>query len=248
MAVSSFGLSGVIVGASILFLATFFGAILGILMRKEHIPLGYFSTFSAGIMAYSAVHILQVSLSNFGFLTSLAGMAFGLLAFLALESFLSRFSFFKRHPGCESVFCLLVAISVHNIPEGIAVGSAFFSSDKTGLLVALPVAVQDIPEGFLVAAPLFLSGFGPLVSVAAGTIAGLFEALIALSISLFLSAVPWFAPYILPFSAGAIFYVILFDLVPENDERIPAKKRAVAFALGAILAISADLVFFRALF
>ena len=124
---------------------------------------------------------------------------------------------------------LVLAITLHNIPEGLAVGVAFGGaaagpSNDAGLLagaiaLALGIGLQNFPEGVAVALPLRAAGASPWRSFLAGTLSGIVEPIAAVGgAAAVLQAAP-LLPYALAFAAGAMLYVVVEELIPEAQQR-----------------------------
>ena len=165
------------------------------------------------------------------FLPAAAGIVLGALLLALLDEF-------TRQRGGERVthsdFLLLSAITLHNIPEGMAVGLAFaLAADGEGLAgaaaLALGIGVQNFPEGAAVALPLYQSGQSKLRAFVTGVLSGAVEPLAAgvtvLAAALIVPALPW----LLGFAAGAMLYVVAAELLPTRGDSGPG---ALAFAAG----------------
>jgi len=196
--------------------------------------------FAAGAMAYSALEMLAEAHETGGDATLLVGLALGIAALAVSEKTLPHI---HQHVTKEELqhskrkaIMIGGAIAIHNIPEGLAVATAFASSNPLGWFVATTIAIQDVPEGMLIAAPLACYGMSKMKSVMFGVLSGVAEAAAAILGFIFLSA---FAPLIpggLAFSAGAMFYVVLVELMPDAFQKGMERMGAVAFAVGAATA------------
>lgn len=235
------------IGASASLLATTLGAsLVFFLKRLGDDAFALFLAFAAGVMAFSAIEMFakaQASTTH-----SLAATAFfaGVLAVFALSKILphahallrkSELSHTKRKAA-------LVAgiITLHNVPEGIAIASAFAGSTQLGWLVAASMALQDIPEGLLVAAPLSVYGVSRAKSFKYGFLSGVAEFGAAIVAFFALSFATTLVPFALAFSAGAMTFVVVSELVPDAFKRQPRTAgivfisgAAVAFAIATIL-------------
>lgn len=140
------------------------------------------------------------------------------------------------------VWLFVAAITLHNFPEGLAIGVAFAGSDFAGATaLAAGISIQDIPEGLAVALALHSVGYDRVRAVALGALSGLFEPIAAVSGALVVALSAGLLPWGLAFAAGAMLYVIALHMIPEiwkNEHRAPA---SIAFAGGFLLMTVLDL-------
>lgn len=155
------------------------------------------------------------------FLPAAAGIVLGALLLALLDEF-------TRQRGGERVthsdFLLLSAITLHNIPEGMAVGLAFaLAADGEGLAgaaaLALGIGVQNFPEGAAVALPLYQSGQPKLRAFVTGVLSGAVEPLFGVLVVLAAARVHALMPWLLSFAAGAMLYVVAEELLPRAGSR-----------------------------
>lgn len=155
------------------------------------------------------------------FLPAAAGIVLGALLLALLDEF-------TRQRGGERVthsdFLLLSAITLHNIPEGMAVGLAFaLAADGEGLAgaaaLALGIGVQNFPEGAAVALPLYQSGQSKLRAFVTGVLSGAVEPLFGVLVVLAAARVHALMPWLLSFAAGAMLYVVVEELLPRAGSR-----------------------------
>ena len=155
------------------------------------------------------------------FLPAAAGIVLGALLLALLDEF-------TRQRGGERVthsdFLLLSAITLHNIPEGMAVGLAFaLAADGEGLAgaaaLALGIGVQNFPEGAAVSLPLYQSGQSKLRAFVTGVLSGAVEPLFGVLVVLAAARVHALMPWLLSFAAGAMLYVVAEELLPRAGSR-----------------------------
>jgi ZIP family zinc transporter len=181
--------------------------------------------FTGGIMLAAAMFSLLVPALELGSLVEvLAGFAVGAGTIAVFDALIphahARFAERPQSKAGSRSLLLLVALTIHNVPEGLAVGVAFAAGGSDlGLPVAIAIGVQNVPEGFAAAAPLLEAGVrrGTAVGIAVAT--GLVEPPAAL----FGYGVAGISEAILPlglaFAAGAMVYVVVDELVPESHSR-----------------------------
>ena len=146
---------------------------------------------------------------------------------------------------------LVLAVTIHNIPEGMAVGAVVAGALGGGgelagagvMAMALGIAIQNVPEGAVVSMPMLAEGNSRLRSFAIGALSGIVEPLSALAV---IAAAAWFTPllpYLLAFAAGAMLYVVVEELIPEASEGSHSNIGTVGFGAGFALMMPLDVVF-----
>ena len=145
---------------------------------------------------------------------------------------------------------LALAVTIHNLPEGMAVGVVFAGtqdgqadiSQMGALAMSIGIAIQNIPEGAIISMPMRAAGNSRWRSFLIGSLSGVVEPvgglLIILLASLFLPAMP----YLLAFAAGAMMYVVVEELIPEASNGTHSNLSTIGFALGFVLMMVLDVV------
>ena len=145
---------------------------------------------------------------------------------------------------------LALAVTIHNLPEGMAVGVVFAGATEghadislmSALAMSIGIAIQNIPEGAIISMPMRAAGNSRWRSFVIGSLSGVVEPvgslLIILLASLFLPAMP----YLLAFAAGAMLYVVVEELIPEASNGTHSNLSTVGFALGFVLMMVLDVV------
>jgi ZIP family zinc transporter len=214
-------------------------ALLGKLsMRSYDALLG----FAAGVMTSIATLglILEASTQTTS-IVPLVGVAVGAAALFAFDRFLPH-----QHLGLERseirpsrrAVLLFAAITLHNIPEGLAVGTGYAYQPRLGLVLALAIALHNIPEGMAVAAPLRAGGMSRLKCVAWATASGLAEPLAAVIGATFATFFSLLLPFALAFAGGAMLYVVSDELIPESHSHGYEHEATFGFVVGFILLLS----------
>ncbi|MBQ8758357.1 MAG: ZIP family metal transporter [Clostridia bacterium] len=213
-------------------LLPFFGTTLGSAgvyltrKRKANSKGASLSGFAAGVMMAASVWSLIIPavemsahLGFFAFFPMLIGLWAGIFFFIVTEKPLSALA--KRNNSGKLNFFL--AVVLHNIPEGMAVGVAFAMALEKGsgglflsaLMLSCGMALQNIPEGAIISLPLADRGMSRTKAFVFGSLSGLVEPLAAFTTLAFSSAASAFLPYLLGFAAGAMIYVSVAELLPE---------------------------------
>ena len=143
---------------------------------------------------------------------------------------------------------LILAVTLHNIPEGMAVGVVYAGwaakgagvSRAAAFALALGIALQNFPEGAIVSMPLRAAGMPKAKTFWYGVLSGIVEPVAALITIAAASAVVSILPYLLAFAAGAMFYVVVEELIPEMSEGAHSNLGTVAFSLGFVLMMVLD--------
>lgn len=148
----------------------------------------------------------------------------------------------------KSTTMLMLAVTLHNIPEGMAVGVAFAGlfSQNTGITLAeafalaIGIAIQNIPEGAIISMPLHSSGKSKFKSFLGGTLSGIVEPIGAIiTIALTRIVVP-ILPYFLSFAAGAMIYVVSSELIPEAQAEKKSNLVTISVGIGFVIMMLLD--------
>ena len=204
--------------------------------------------FAAGVMVAASVWSLLIpameqaaDLDRLAFFPAAVGFWLGILFLLLLDQLIPHLhqnSLQAEGPKSQlqRTTMMVLAVTLHNIPEGMAVGAAYAGCVAAGaaapaaaFTLALAIAIQNVPEGAIVALPLRTAGAGKGRAFLGGVLSGVVEPLAAgvtvLAAALIVPALPW----LLGFAAGAMLYVVAAELLPTRGDSGPG---ALAFAAG----------------
>ena len=145
---------------------------------------------------------------------------------------------------------LALAVTIHNLPEGMAVGVVFAGADSgttnisltSALAVAVGIAIQNVPEGAIISMPMRAAGNSRWRAFLIGTLSGVVEPIGALAVLLLASVLTPVLPYMLTFAAGAMFYVVVEELIPEASSGQHSNLSTIGFAIGFVLMMVLDVV------
>ena len=145
---------------------------------------------------------------------------------------------------------LALAVTIHNLPEGMAVGVVFAGAENTlsnislasALAVALGIAIQNVPEGAIISMPMRAAGNSKWNSFLIGSLSGAVEPIGAVAVLLLASQLLPVLPYMLAFAAGAMFYVVVEELIPEASSGQHSNLSTIGFAVGFVLMMVLDVV------
>lgn len=238
-------------GIAVPFLGTALGALCVFFMkgqpsrRLDRILCG----FAAGVMVAASIFSLllpAVEASGkgfFGFLPAVVGFWLGVLLLLPVDRILGRID----REGRAKTLMTVVAVTLHNLPEGIAVGIVYAgllsgTADVTvggAFALSFGIAVQNFPEGAIISLPLYADGKSKPRSFALGVLSGAVEPLGALPA---VAAAPLLVPampYLLSFAAGAMIYVVVVELIPDLSDGSPLG--VLAFSAGFTIMMALDI-------
>jgi ZIP family zinc transporter len=145
---------------------------------------------------------------------------------------------------------LALAVTIHNLPEGMAVGVVFAGADSgatnislaSAVAVSLGIAIQNVPEGAIISMPMRAEGNSCCRSFVIGSLSGVVEPIGGLAVVLLASLLTPVLPYMLAFAAGAMFYVVIEELIPEASLGRHTNLCTIGFAIGFVLMMILDVV------
>ena len=224
-------------------------------IQYEYI-LWHFNTFSRNHTG-SRVRILsekQASgMGRLSFAPAVIGFWCGILFLLLLDHVIPHL-----HRNCEQTegpkihlqrsTMLLLAVTLHNIPEGMAVGvmyAGYLSGNAQitaagALALSLGIAIQNFPEGAIISMPLRAEGMSKSKAFLCGTLSGIVEPIGALLTILAAQHIIAFLPYFLSFAAGAMLYVVVEELIPEMSQGRHSNLGTLFFAIGFTMMMALD--------
>jgi ZIP family zinc transporter len=221
------------------------------------------SGFAAGVMVAASVWSLLIpameqasDLGNWAFLPAFIGFWLGVLFLLLLDHVIPHLHRSIDHADqtegpkvkLNRTLMMVLAVTLHNIPEGMAVGvvyagllSASASITAGGALaLALGIAIQNFPEGAIISMPLFAEGKSKPKSFWLGVLSGAVEPVFGGITVLVASLVVPAMPYLLSFAAGAMLYVVVEELIPEMSSGEHSNIGVIFFAVGFSLMMALD--------
>lgn len=249
-------------GVLIPFIGTSLGACCALFLRNQlsETLIRALNGFGAGVMVAASVWSLIIpaidqsqDLGRMAFIPAAVGLWVGVLFLMVLDRIIPQLHIVsQRLEGANShlpkTIMMVLAVTLHNIPEGMAVGvlyagwlSGISGITATGALVlALGIAIQNFPEGAIISMPLRAEGISRRKAVSMGILSGIVEPIAAGFTVMFSSAVTPILPYLLGFAAGAMLFVVVDELVPEMDPEDNSMAGALAFTLGFTIMMALD--------
>lgn len=231
------------VGTLFPFLMTTLGAALVFLMKKQSED-GPCMGFAAGVMSAAAVFsmILPAMRQNEGgWLIVTLGFMLGAAMIAGVDALMCRVRRIQNaSDSARKRLMMVAAITLHNIPEGMAVGvvyAGYLSGQAQitaagALALSLGIAIQNFPEGAIISMPLHAEGMGKGCAFAGGVLSGIVEPIGAVLTILAARMIVPALPYLLSFAAGAMLYVVVEELIPEMSQGRHSNIGTICFALG----------------
>lgn len=248
-------------GVLLPFLGTSLGAAMVFVLKRE-IPgtvQKVLTGFAAGVMvAASFWSLLQPALESserlgkLSFVPAAVGFMVGIGFLLLLDVVTPHMHMDQQDEGpktgLKKTTKLVLAVTLHNIPEGMAVGVVYAGwleggqtvSQAAALALALGIAIQNFPEGAIVSMPLRAEGVSKAKTFWYGVLSGAVEPIAALVTIMAAGLVVPVLPYLLAFAAGAMMYVVVEELIPEMSEGEHSNIGTIAFSFGFVLMMVLD--------
>ena len=250
-------------GIMIPFLGTTLGAASVFFLKQEIRPLVQKALlgFASGVMVAASVWSLLIpsmdmaeGMGKFAFVPAAVGFLMGIFFLLAMDKLIPHLHLGETKPegrnsNLKKTTMLVLAVTLHNIPEGMAVGVVFAGmladnveiSFAGAMALSIGIAVQNFPEGAIISLPLRSeNGVGKGKAFAYGTLSGAVEPLGALITVLLFRFINPVLPYLLAFAAGAMIYVVVEELIPEASEGEHSNIGTIGFAAGFTLMMVLD--------
>ena len=212
-------------------------------------------SFAAGVMIAASIWSLllpSIDLSTqtemLAWLPTTLGFLLGIIILLYIDKKICKMGINDKISNKKDLIMMIIAVTLHNIPEGIAVGVAFAGAISPespvtimqAIILATGVAIQNFPEGAIVSMPLRNEGFSIKKAFYYGIITSIVEPIATIITICLTSIVVPVLPYLLAFAAGAMFYVVINELIPEtnNDDGIIG---TLGFTFGFLLMMILDI-------
>lgn len=252
-----------VIGLAIPFLGTTLGAAMVFLMKNkinnkiEKLLLG----FASGVMIAASIWSLLIpaiemseSQGKIAWVPATIGFLLGITFLLVLDSVIPHMHLKSDKPeGIKSKLkrttMMVFAVTLHNIPEGMAVGVTFAGAltQNAGITMAgafalaIGIAIQNFPEGAIISMPLKSEGMSKTKAFLYGTLSGIVEPIGAIITILLTNAVVPMLPYLLAFAAGAMIYVVVEELIPESQAGEHSNIGTIGVAIGFVVMMILDI-------
>lgn len=254
--------SGIFIGLMVPFLGTSLGSACVFLMKNK---MGRqveraLTGFASGVMVAASVWSLLVpameqsdGMGRLAFLPAFMGFWAGIIFLLLLDSFIPHLHMnTDKAEGPKSKLArttmMVLAVTLHNIPEGMAVGVVYAAfragnsniSAGAALALSLGIAIQNFPEGAIISMPLAAEGKSKKKAFIYGVLSGAVEPVFGFLTILAVGFIVPAMPYLLSFAAGAMLYVVVEELIPEMSEGEHSNIGVVMFAVGFTCMMALD--------
>lgn len=249
-------------GVMIPFMGTALGAACVLFMKgKLNVSVQRALTgFAAGVMVAASVWSLLIpameqaeTMGSWAFVPAVAGVWLGVLFLLLLDWIIPHLHQSSEEPegpksSLKKTTMLVLAVTLHNIPEGMAVGvlyAGWMAGNDTitmagALALSIGIAIQNFPEGAIISMPLRAEGMSKQKAFLHGTLSGIVEPVAALLTMWGASLIVPVLPYLLSFAAGAMLYVVVEELIPEMSVGHHSNLGTVFFTVGFTVMLALD--------
>ena len=223
-------------------LATGIGGALVLIKRPGRKSFGFFGGFAAGVMI--TVAFLELILEPWkisGPVLTILGFGAGSLFMFLLDSLLPHTYFSVKEKGVMDVslfkvgMLMALGMTIHNVPEGIAVGAGYLQLHELGLLIAIAIALHNIPEGMAVALPIHASGASRWTAFKFALLSGLAEPIGAFFAGLLLEAFQGLIPLALAFAGGVMIFLTLDELIPAMRNHGHEHSTSLGIIAGCVI-------------
>lgn len=235
--------------------ATVIGSLIGFIFKNiSHKFSDIILSFAAGVMLAAAVLGLIIpSLEyggKYGILVTVAGIFAGAVCLNLIDKLVPHLHKIvgvepesHHNANLSKVLLFVLAIAIHNLPEGIAAGVGFGSGDTTqALIIAGGIALQNIPEGMVIIAPMLAAGISPRKTFILAMITGLVEVVGTLIGYFAVSISTAILPFALAFAGGTMLYVISDEMIPETHAHGSERGATYALLIGFCVMLVTDVL------
>ena len=255
-------MENIAIGLLIPFLGTTLGSAMVFLMKNkmntkvQKLLLG----FASGVMIAASIWSLitpSIEMAEeqgiVSWIPAAIGFLFGIIFLLVLDSIIPHLHLNSKKPEgikakLKNTTMMVLAVTLHNIPEGMAVGVVFAGvlAQNTTITLAgafalsIGIAIQNFPEGAIISMPLKNEGMSKTKAFLYGTLSGIVEPIGAIITSLLTGIVTPILPYLLSFAAGAMIYVVVEELIPESQAGEHSNIGTIGVAIGFVIMMILD--------
>ncbi len=235
--------------------ATVIGALIGFIFKKmSHEFSDIILSFAAGVMLAAAVlGLIMPSLEyggKLGLVTTVAGIFAGAVCLNLIDKLVPHLHKLvgtdiepHNNKNLSKVLLFVMAIAIHNLPEGIAAGVGFGSGDVSrAFIIAGGIALQNIPEGMVIIAPMLAAGVTPRKTFVCAMITGLVEVVGTLIGYFAVSVASTILPFALSFAGGTMLYVVSDEMIPETHAHGNENGATYALLVGFVVMLICDVL------
>ena len=218
------------------------GAFLNIKYKKF---LSLILEFAAGLMtAVICFDLIPEALNITDISRCVLGIFIGIITMILCDKFVNKYcknnSSLKENQMLKTGIIIAIGLAVHNFPEGLAIGAGFEASNSLGFKLAIAIALHDVPEGISIAVPLKNSGSSKKRCIIITTLSGLTTGLGAFCGAIFGNIATSLIGISLAFAAGAMLYIVSCELIPESKTLYKGRFASLGNIFGIIIGILAE--------
>ena len=218
------------------------GAVLNIKSKKI---LSFILEFAAGLMtAVICFDLIPEALNITDITRCILGIFIGIFTMIICDKFVNKYcknnSTLNENQMLKTGIIIAIGLAVHNFPEGLAIGAGFEASNALGFKLAIAIALHDVPEGISIAVPLKNSGSSKKKCIIITTLSGLTTGLGAFCGAIFGNIASSLIGISLAFAAGAMLYIVSCELIPESKSLYKGRFASLGNIVGIIVGIMAE--------
>lgn len=246
----------ILIGILLPFIGTTLGAFLVFFLKKELKPSvnQLFLGLASGVMLAASIWSLLIpsielsaSYGKLSFIPASVGFLLGIVFLYSLNIYIDKI-YKKKQINNHRNMLLSLAVTIHNIPEGMSVGVIFAGLLSGNNLVSLAgafalsigIAIQNLPEGAIISLPLKTSGASKIKAFIYGMLSGIVEPIFAFLTLLLTNFISPILPYFLSFAAGSMIYVVTNELIPEMNEKGRNSSGIIGITIGFLIMMILD--------
>ncbi len=218
-------------------LATGLGAVPFFFFRNlDNRILGFFEALSGGLMIGASYNLLFEAL-NLNMLLMTIGIIFGILLVILTNTYLNNKELTLgniRGISAQRAIVFLFIMTAHSIAEGLAIGVSFGGRENLGILTSIAIAIHNIPEGLAISLYLIAQGASPLSCLFWSIFSSLPQPILAVPSYVLVEIFKPFLPFGFGFAAGAMIYLVIWDIIPNTLKSISREAISIAIMIGIV--------------
>lgn len=227
-------------------IGTTLGGIFGVSIRlKSNKLLSFILEFAAGLMtSIICFDLIPEALNIVSIVLCIIGVLIGIISMIFCDNFINKL--YKNNSKYNSLLktglIVGIGLTIHNFPEGLAIGSGFEVSETLGLSLAIAIAIHDFPEGISMAVPMNKGGFSKIKAIILTSISGITTGIGALVGAIIGGISETLIGMSLSFAAGTMLYIVSCELIPESNRLYKGRFSSLGNMLGIILGIFINII------
>ncbi|MBR9679322.1 MAG: ZIP family metal transporter [Nanoarchaeota archaeon] len=231
-------------------LATGLGGLIGILIKPGNKTTGAILGFASGVMITLAfLDLVMPALATAGYFIVIIGFGLGAFLMFGVDNFIPHMYRHEKEKGMlksrnlKTGMLVAIGIAIHNFPEGIAVGAGYAHAPQFGIIIAIAIALHNIPEGIVTVIPLISAGVKKKKALAISLFSGIVEPLGAIIALTFLNNITGFVPFGLAFAGGVMAFLTLDELIPMCKIKSNKNLTSIGIIIGCLSVMTLSAIF-----